>query len=77
MSGKKIIDGLNDALEGRFTTRTLQVNLASYPTPEEVVQSVLMEGLEEGNRAKVSAPVRRKAQRITNALRRYGWRILR
>lgn len=74
MSGQKIIDGLNDALEGRFTTRVHQVNLASYPTPEEVVQSVLLEGSDQ---FKVSASVRRKAQKITNALRRHGWRILR
>jgi hypothetical protein len=56
---------------------TADVRIASYPTPEEVVQSVLMEGLEDSYQGKVSAPVRRQAQKITNALRAQGWRILR
>lgn len=48
---------------------------APYPTPEEVVQAVLMEAYAEGT--PVTSPVRRQAQKITNALRRHGWRILR
>lgn len=52
-----------------------RTRIYSYPSPEEIVQSVLMEGLVD--QSKVSAPVRRKAQKITNALRNAGWRIIR
>lgn len=48
-----------------------------YPTPEEVVQAVLMESYGEDYKGPVTSPVRRQAQKITNALRRHGWRILR
>jgi hypothetical protein len=77
MSGQKIIDGLNDAIEGRGTERVVRVSLASYPTPEEVVQSVLMLAYGVDYKGPVTSPVRRQAQKITNALRRHGWRILR
>lgn len=52
-------------------------SIAPYPSPEEVVQAVLMDGLEESYQGKISAPVRRQAAKITAALRRHGWRILR
>jgi hypothetical protein len=48
-----------------------------HATPEEVVQEVLMEAYGEAYEGRVTSPVRRQAQKITNALRRHGWRILR
>jgi hypothetical protein len=83
MSGQKIIDGLNDALAGRYTERVVHVEpdprLASYPTPEEVVAAVIADGRGAGADGvpRIGSMTRKKAHKVTRALRDAGWRILR
>jgi len=83
MSENKIIDGLNDALEGRYTTRVIHIEPgplpASYPSPEEVVASVIADGrgADADGTPRIGKMTRRKAAKVTKALRDAGWRILR
>lgn len=76
MSAQKIIDGLNDALAGNITRERLVVVNQS---PEEVIAKLLVHPLPFGEKGYAAAlrESRKKANKITRALRDSGWRILR
>lgn len=66
-------------MSGESQSEVSEARIASYPTPEEVVASVLADGRTAGadGLPRVGRATRKKAHEVTRALREQGRRILR